>query len=402
MKLMIVDKFEAAGVEQLKGIATELAYDPELKGPALKERLAQFDPDALVVRSTKIPADLIDACKKLLLIVRAGSGVDNIDMAAASKRGIKVSNCPGLNAAAVAELTIGLMVSLDRRIADNVADLRQRKWAKSKYSKAGLGFKGRTLGIIGAGAIGTEVARKALAFDMNVLYYHLGRQRRLADNPNCRRAELDELLKNSDVVTIHVPGGQSTKNLIDERRLAMMKKTAILLNTSRGDVIDEAALIRALKDGKLRGAALDVFQNEPAANAETFDTPCADAPNLYGTHHIGASTEQAQMAVAEETVRIVAHYKQTGQALNCVNMQRPRTGCMMVVRFHNKPGGLAHVFNEIATAGINAEEMDHLVYDGGLAAVAHIRIDKEPSKDVVERIRTGHPNVIGVEVMNVD
>lgn len=402
MKLMIVDKFEAWGVEQLRAVASDVAYDPDLKGDALKARLAEFSPDVLVVRSTKIPAELIHAAPRLMLIVRAGSGVDNIDVPAASQRGVMVTNCPGQNAAAVAELTIGLMISLDRRIADNVIDLRARKWSKSKYSKNALGFKGRTIGIIGAGGIGTEVARIALSMGMNVLYYHLGRQRRLADNPSCRRAELDELLRQSDVVTLHIPGGQATKNLLDERRIGMMKKTALLINTARGDVIDQAALIAALREGRIRGAGLDVFANEPAANAETFDTPCADVPNLYGTHHIGASTDQAQMAVAAEAVRVVAHYKQTGQALNCVNMQRPRTGVMLVVRFHNKPGGLAHVFHQIAEAGINAEEMDHLVYDGGLAAVAHIRIDREPDAATVARIRDGHPNVIGVELITVD
>jgi D-3-phosphoglycerate dehydrogenase len=401
MKIFIADKFEAWGIDQLKGLG-ELVNEPGLKPDDLKKRLAEVNPEVVIVRSTKIPETVMAAAPKLQLIVRAGAGVDNIEMPAASKRGIMVSNCPGMNSAAVAELTIGLMVALDRKIADNVTDLRQHKWCKNAYSKAGLGFKGRTIGIIGAGAIGTEVARRALAFDMNVLFYHLGRQRRLADNPNARRAELDDLLRQSDVISIHVPGGETTRRLIDDRRLGLMKKTAILINTARGDVIDEPALMKALKDGKLRGAALDVFANEPAAAAESFDSPICECPNLYGTHHIGASTEQAQMAVAEETVKIVAHFKNTGQALNCVNVQKPRSSCMLVVRFHNRPGGLAHVFHHLAEAQINAEEMDHVVYDGGLAAVAHIRIDKQPSPETVAKIRDGHPNVMGVDLMQVD
>lgn len=401
MKIFVVDKFEAWGVDQLKGLA-EVAVEPGLKGDDLKQRLGAFDPTVLVVRSTKIPDDVMAAAPRLQLIVRAGAGVDNIDMPAASRRGVKVSNCPGMNSAAVAELTIGLMVALDRRIADNVIDLRAHKWNKNAFSKAGLGFKGRTIGIVGAGSIGTEVARRALAFDMNVLYYHLGRQRRLVDHPHCQRAELADLLRQSDVVTLHVPGGESTRRLIDEKHLALMKKTALLINTARGDVIDQDALIAALKAGRLRGAALDVYVGEPAANAETFDSPVCDCPNLYGTHHIGASTEQAQLAVAEETVRIVAQFKQTGHALNCVNVQKPRSRCMLVVRFHNKPGGLAHVFQQLADAAINAEEMDHVVYDGGLAAVAHIRIDQMPPDATIKRIREGHANVIGADVMQVD
>jgi D-3-phosphoglycerate dehydrogenase len=402
MRAFIADKFEQWGIDQLKGVCSALAYEAGLKGDELKRKLTEFNPEVLIVRSAKVPDDVMAAAPKLQLIVRAGAGVDNIEMPAASRRGIMVSNCPGMNSAAVAELTIGLMVALDRRIPDNVIDLRAHKWKKNEYSKAGLGLKGRTIGIIGAGAIGTEVAKRALAFEMKVLYYHLGRQRRLVDNPNCVRAELDDLLRNSDVISLHVPGGETTKRLIDERRIGLMKHTAVLINTARGDVLDQEALLRALNEGRIRGAALDVFNNEPAASAETIDSPACDCPKLYGTHHIGASTEQAQMAVAEETVRIVAHFKQSGQALNCVNMQAPRSKCMLVVRFHNKPGGLAHVFHHLAEANINAEEMDHVVYDGGMAAVAHIRIDKSPTEDTLARIRTGHPNVMGVDLMNVD
>lgn len=402
MRLFIADKFEQWGVDQAKGLCNELAYEPGLKGDELTKRVAAFGPNVLIVRSSKVPEVLMAAAPKLQLIIRAGAGVDNIEMPAASKRGIKVSNCPGMNSAAVAELTIGLMVALDRKIADNVIDLRAHKWKKAEYSKTGLGFKGRTMGIIGAGAIGSQVAKKAFAFDMKVLYYHLGRQLRLADHDNCERAELDDLVQRSDVITLHIPGGESTKRLIDERRLGLMKKSALLINTSRGDVLDQDALIRALKEGRLRGAALDVYNNEPAATADSIDSPACDCPNLYGTHHIGASTEQAQMAVAEETIRILAQFKQTGQALNCVNMQAPRAKCMLVVRFHNKPGGLAHVFQQLAEADINAEEMDHVVYDGGMAAVAHIRIDKQPDESTLSKIRTGHSNVMGCDVMNVD
>ncbi|MBI5864169.1 MAG: hypothetical protein HZB38_06645 [Planctomycetes bacterium] len=401
MKVFIADKFEQSGLDQLKGIADGLAYEPGLKHDDLKRRLAEYDPDVLVVRSTKVKDDFMAAAPGLHLIVRAGAGVDNIELPAANKRGIRVSNCPGMNSAAVAELTIGLMVALDRKIPDNVIDLRAHKWKKSLYSKAGFGFKGRTIGIIGAGAIGSEVARRALAFDMNVLYYHLGRQLKLVDHPNCRRSELDDLLRQSDVVTLHIPGGDMTRHLIDDTRLGMMKKTALLINTARGDIIDQEALCVALREGRLRGAALDVYAGEPAANAETFDLPISDCPNVYGTHHIGASTEQAQEAVAGETVRVIAAFK-SGKTLNCVNVQQPRTSYLLVVRFHNKPGGLAHVFQNLADAQINAEEMDHVVYDGGMAAVAHIRIDKQPDETLLNRIRSGHPNVTDVDLMFVD
>jgi len=402
MKVLIADSFEAWGVEQLKPLADQVIVEPGLKGDALKTRLAELQPDLLIVRSTKVTADVIAAGTRLNGVIRAGSGYDNIDVKAASACGVMVANCPGKNSAAVAELTIGLMIALDRRIPDNVADFRARRWRKKQYSKTARGLKGRTLGILGAGQIGTLVARAALGLDMHVLFYHLGRHRRLVDYPNCRRAELDELLRESDVVTIHVPGGETTTRLVDDRRLRLMKKTALLINTSRAGVVDEAALAQALREGRLRGAAVDVVSGEPPADAEAVDSPLCDVPNLYVTHHIGASTEEAQMAVAEETVRLVRHYKSTGTLPNCVNMQEPATHYMLIVRMKNKPGSLAHVFKVISEAGINAEEMDHVIYDGGDAACAHIRINRQPSEADLTQLRTGHPNMIDVDLMRVD
>jgi D-3-phosphoglycerate dehydrogenase len=402
MKVLIADKLEAVGVERLKELCDEVVSEAGLRGEALARRVAEFDPDVLIVRSTKVPAEVLAAGRRLQLVVRAGSGVDNIDVEAASQRGIMVSNCPGQNSVAVAELTMGLIIALDRRIPDNVMDFRAGRWNKQLYSKLALGLKGRTLGLVGVGKIGTEVARRAMTFDMNVLYFHLGRTQRLVDFPRARRVELDDLLRDSDVVSIHVPGGESTRNLIDERRLGLLKHTALLINTSRADVIDQEALVKALKAGHLRGAALDVFAGEPPADAKEVRSPLADVPNLYVTHHIGASTEQAQLAVAEETVRIIASFKSTGKVPNCVNMRLPGRSVMLVVRLLNRPGGLAHIFKLIAEEDINVEEMDHVIYDGGKAACAHIRIHREPSEELLRRLRQGHPNILGVEMMAVE
>lgn len=401
MKIFIVDKFEAWGVDQLKHIAEEVVTETGLKDQALADRVAALDPDVIIVRSTKIPARVLEAGKRLKLIVRAGSGVDNIDVPAASHKGIQVANCPGMNAAAVAELAIGLMVALDRRIPDNAADFKVHKWNKKEFSKAGMGFKGRTIGIVGAGGIGTEVARRALAFDMNVLYFNLGRTRRLMDLPNCKRVELDDLMSQSDVVSLHVPGGEGTRHMIDAEMIAMLRPSALLINTSRGDVIDEPALIEALRAKKIRGAALDVYAKEPPADGTSIDSPLCELPNVIGTHHIGASTEQAQMAVAAETVRIVAEYKTTGKAPNCINLQtRAASGCLLIVRMTNKPGSLAHVFSHLAEANINVEEMDHVIYDGGKAACAQMNLNQAPNDKVLAGIRTGHPGVLGAEVVS--
>jgi D-3-phosphoglycerate dehydrogenase len=318
MKILIADKFEAFGIAELKKIADDVVCEPGLKDAALAQRVAAYDPTLLIVRSTKVNADTLKAGKQLKVVIRAGSGVDNIDVAAAKQRGVKVANCPGMNAVAVAELVMGLMIALDRRIADNVADLRAHKWNKKEYSKA-RGLKDSTLGIVGLGRIGSEVAKRALAFDMNVLWYDVLPDVQGPEHPKCKRTELNRLFREADVVTLHVPGAGDTKHLVNAERLATMKPNAVIINTSRASVIDEPALIAALKEGRVRAAGVDVYDNEPAPDAKMIESPLVDLPNLYGTHHIGASTDQAQTAVGEETIRIVREYKNTGKVLNCVN-----------------------------------------------------------------------------------
>lgn len=399
MKILIADKMEQWGLDQLKGLA-EVAYEPDLKGDDLKAKVGQLDPEIIIVRSTKVPKDVIDAGKGLKMIIRAGSGYDTIDVAAATSQNVRVTNCPGMNAIAVAELALGLILALDRRIADNVADFRAGKWNKKKFGKAGMGLKGQTLGIIGAGRIGAELAKRALACDMKVLYYHIGRQLTLVDHPNAARAELDDLIRKSDVISIHVPGGGGTKHLFDERRIGLMKKNALLINTSRAAVVDEPALIKALKEGKIRGAGLDVYADEPTADATEVKSPLAEVPNVYCTHHIGASTEQAQLAVAEETVRIVSVYKQTGKAINCVNEALPIANPVIIVQMENKPGGLAHVFGELGKAGLVALEMDQVVHDNGKLACAHIRLDKQPDEALLGKLKSG-PSITGIELIPV-
>ncbi|MCK4341854.1 MAG: hydroxyacid dehydrogenase [Phycisphaerae bacterium] len=315
---MIADKFEAAGIEELKKLADEVTCEPELKEAALTQRVAEYEPSVLIVRSTKVKADTLAAGKQLKVIIRAGSGYDTIDIAGAQERGIKVANCPGMNAVAVAELAMGHLINLDRRISDNVADLRAHKWDKKVYSKA-RGLKNSTLGIVGVGRIGTEIAKRALAFEMNVLFYDIVPDLQPVDHPKCKRATLDTLFRESDYITLHVPGTGDTKHLINAERLAMMKPQACIINTSRATIIDEAALITALKEGTIRAAAVDLYENQPPADGKEINSPLADVPNLYGTHHIGASTQQAQLAVAEETVRIVREFAGSGNVLNCVN-----------------------------------------------------------------------------------
>lgn len=318
MKVLIADKFEAPGVEKLKAAGCEIHHDPELDAETLQAALQQHQPAVLVVRSTKVSAAMLESCGSLKVVLRAGAGTDTIDKAAASKRGIKVANCPGMNSAAVAELVMGLMLALDRRLVDNTVDLRTGRWKKKEYSKA-RGLKGRTLGIVGMGRIGREVARRAAAFDMKLIYSDIIPAPDAERELGARRVELDELIAAADVITLHVPLTGQTECMIDARQLARMKPGTFLINTSRGGVIDYQALARAIADKGIR-VALDVYGKEPIATAEIFEDSIVQADGVvYGTHHIGASTEQAQLAVADEAVRIITEYKTSGKVLNCVN-----------------------------------------------------------------------------------
>ncbi len=318
MKVLIADKFESQGVEQLKAAGCEVIVNPELAGDTLVAAVKDTACQILIVRSTKVQADVIQAATGLKLIIRAGAGYDTIDLKSASAKGVKVANCPGMNSTAVAELAMGMIIALDRRIVHNTQDLRNGVWNKKEYSKA-LGLKGRTLGIVGLGRIGMLLAERAKAFEMNLLYTATTAKPAAELGLAIRMVDLNTLLKESDFVSVHTPGGESTKHLIGRAQLALMKPTACLVNCARGGVVDEQAVVQAIEAGKLRGAALDVFEQEPGANDKEFHDAVMQCDRVYGTHHIGASTDQAQLAVAEETVRIVRAFKDNGQVLNCVN-----------------------------------------------------------------------------------
>jgi D-3-phosphoglycerate dehydrogenase len=318
MKVLIADKFEASGIAQLKEIGCEVTFDPELKEAALVKALQEVKPAVLVVRSTKVMPEQLSAADTLKLVLRAGSGYNTIDINDAKARGIRVANCPGLNSTAVAELTMGLILALDRRIADNVIDLRKGAWDKKEYGKA-KGLKGRTLGLIGMGQIGRLVARRALAFEMNLLYSDVVPATEFDGLDAVKRVEVDELLKTADIVTLHVPELPETKGMIDASRIGLMQPHAFLVNTCRGSVVDEPALVAALKEKRIAAAACDVYASEPSSTKGEFAGQIKDLPNFYGTHHIGASTEQAQLAVADEAVLVIREFKTNGKVLHCVN-----------------------------------------------------------------------------------
>lgn len=321
MKVLIADKFEKAGIDKMQQLGCSVAIDPQLSGESLVAAIKEHEPDILVVRSTRVEKPMLEAGCGLSLIIRAGSGFNTIDVATASSRGVHVANCPGMNSVAVAELVFGLILSLDRRIAHNVNDLREGLWNKAEYSKA-RGLKGSTLGIVGLGMVGKEVAQRAAAFEMHMLYYDVVSHPELEERYGLEKVSLHDLLKQSDWVTLHVPLIEGTRHLIGESNLRLMKPSARLINTSRGEVIDEQALAKALSEGWIAGAGLDVYEQEPSTTKGEFTDPVATLKGLYGTHHIGACTEQAQTAVADEVVRIVKAYMDSGDVPNCVNLEK--------------------------------------------------------------------------------
>jgi len=373
-----------------------------VKAEALAELIRQVDPHILIVRSKKVNADALRAGTALTLVIRAGAGIDTIDVKAASELGVFVSNCPGKNSIAVAELVLGLLLSCDRRIPDQVAELRQGKWNKAAYSKA-RGLYGRTLGIVGLGQIGREVSLRARAFGMRVVAWSRNLTHEEADRLGIAYAQTPlEVAREADAVTINVAANADTRHLVNAEFLAAMKPGAYLINTARGSVVDETALQHAVRDKGIR-AGLDVFQNEPAQGTGEFSNAVIHSPGVYGTHHVGASTDQAQVAIAHEVIRIVQSFQASGEVPNAVNrLARSSATHVLTIRHRNRPGVLAHVFGVLAGASINVEEVENIIYHGAQATLARIHLDGEPQTGAMKRIREGNPDIISAELSQLD
>tara|TARA_Y100001933_G_scaffold193176_1_gene192812 strand:+ start:227 stop:1207 length:981 start_codon:yes stop_codon:yes gene_type:complete len=323
MKVVIADKAEQSLVDGLGALGCEVHLDPSLDGASLEACLGEQQPEVLVVRSTKVPAAAIEkGAPALKLIIRAGSGYDNIDGKAAHGQDVAVCNTPGMNAVAVAELAMGHLISLDRRLCDQNAQLKAGHWNKKEFSKA-RGLKGSTLLVVGAGAIGREVVTRAKAFGIEVSIFdpNITEQEieRLGASPvEGSRSALLAALPGFDAVSMHVPAIESTKGMCDSAFFEAMKPGASFVNTSRGAIVDEPALIAAVQTGKIR-AGLDVYCDQPSEKDTPWETPVAELDGVYCSHHCGASTDQAQNAVAEEVVRMVRLYKSDRAIVHCVN-----------------------------------------------------------------------------------
>lgn len=401
MLVLIADKFEESGRDGLQAIGCDISYQPDLKDDALVEAIRQTKPDVLVVRSTKVSEAMLEA-GSIKLVVRAGAGYNTIDVAAASRRGIYVSNCPGKNSIAVAELAFALMLALDRRIADNVIQLRRGQWNKKEFSKA-RGLFGRTLGLIGVGKIGQEMIPRARAFGMRVVAWSRSLTPTRAEALGVEYVNsAREVAREADVVSVHLALKPETKGLIGTEFFNSMREGAYIINTSRGEVVDQSALVEAMKTRGIR-AGLDVYANEPTSATAEFTDDIAREENLYGTHHIGASTDQAQEAIAAETVRIIREFKETGKVPNVVNLaqQSPAT-YRLVVRHLDRPGVLAGVLEAIKAEQINVQEMENIVFEGAEAAVARINLDNAPSREVLARVHHENADILELNLLDIN
>jgi D-3-phosphoglycerate dehydrogenase / 2-oxoglutarate reductase len=389
VQVLIADKFPDLYIDQLKEMDLDVIYSPKLGENDLPE--AAKEVDILVVRSTNVIAETINASKNLNLIIRAGAGVNNINIPAANQKGIYVANCPGMNSVAVAELAIGLMISLDRRIPDNVIDFKNGKWNKGEYSKA-EGLMGKTLGIIGVGNIGKEVAKRALAFGMNVYGKDISRIEGMMIKDF---SEMNQLLPLCDIVTIHLPATSQTKGLFNKEMFNYMKPNSMLINTARADLIDQDAMIEAIKTKNIR-VALDVIKGEPEGKTADISSPLQELKNVYVTHHIGASTEQAQNAVAAETIRIIKDYVHSGVIAHWVNRAKISDAhYQLVVKHFDKPGVLASIMSIIREKSINIEEIENIIFDGGVVACCTMKLKTPLTTEMLKQMNE-NTNVLSV------
>lgn len=401
MRVLVADKLPPDGISALARLGLTIEERPDLDAEALPEALTQTEASILLVRSTKVTAKAFEAAVNLSLVVRAGAGVNTIDLDAASRHGVFVANCPGKNAIAVAELTLGLILALDRRLPDAAIDMRQGRWRKKAYGKA-EGLHGRKLGLVGFGAIAREVAVRAQAFGMDV-----GAFSRSLTQDDAEQAEIDRypsleaLLESCDVVSVHLPYNEQTHHLIGAAELKRMKPGALLIHTARGGIVDEKALADAVASGHVR-AGLDVLEGEPESGEAEFEPGLCGSPDVIATPHIGASTQQAQLATAAEAVRVVRTYLETGAVPNVVNLLPPRPArWTLVVRHHDKVGILAGVLGALREEGLNVQEMQNVIFKGKAAASATITLEQEPAPGLLERLRA-QEDILAVDLRAVE
>jgi D-3-phosphoglycerate dehydrogenase / 2-oxoglutarate reductase len=384
MRVLLADPFPEAALGELRALGLEVDYRPGIGEAGLRDAIG--DAAILIVRSTAVKADVIDAARSLDLVVRAGAGVNTIDVKAASRRAIYVANCPGKNSTAVAELAMALILAVDRRVPDAATSLRSGLFDKREYGKA-KGLFGQAIGIAGLGSIGREVLARARSFGLVAHAWSRSLTPQKAQELGVAFASsLEQLAARADILTLHLPLTPVTRGIVNREVIESLPDGAMLINTARAELVDEKALIDLMAKKKLR-VGLDVFEGEPAASHGPLSSPLLGQPGVYATPHIGASTEQAQTAIARETVRIVKSFLAEGNVPNVVNVSVASPArFQLVVRHLDRVGVLANVLSVIKRFEINVEELSNTVFDGAEAACAKIRVGSRPSDACLQEI----------------
>jgi len=373
MKIVVADLFSQDGIEDMKKMGHNVVYEPKVVGADFVKLMGELMPVVLVVRSKKVTKEVIDADPKLEMVIRAGAGVDTIDVDYCSKKGIYVTNCPGKNSVAVAELAMGLMLSVDRRIPENNQFLKEGKWEKGLYAECN-GLKGRTVGLLGIGNVGKEVCKRCIAFEMKVIAWDIFISTADMAAMGATKVETPEdIAKGADIISVHVPAVKDTIKMINKNFLKLMKPDTVLINTARGNLVVEEDLIERLDTVKGFWYASDVFNGEPAEKKAAYDNKLAKHPKVFGTHHIGASTKEAETAIGIEAVRMVKEYGLMKKVNNCVNLaQDIKTTHNITVKYVNEVGTLASILALFTENKLKIEELCNEVFKERKACVAGI------------------------------
>jgi D-3-phosphoglycerate dehydrogenase len=399
MRVLVADRLSEDALDEMRGLGVEVEYDPRIEGAELAQRLDGVN--VLVVRGTEVSAEALAAGKSLNLVIRAGAGTRNIDVAFASERGIYVAQTPGRNAQAVAELTFALIGCLDRRIPDAVHSLRSGLWEKDQYARA-VGLEGRTIGILGLGHVGRAVLRMAQAYQMRPLAF--GRSltaARAAELGATRVSTPLDLARQSEILSVHLELTDRTRNVVDRKFIEALPDGAFFVNTARHELVDYDALVELVPKKNLR-VGLDVLPGEPSERTARYTHPILHAPGVYATPHLGQSTDRAQVAVASETVQILRSFVTKGEVPNVVNIA-PSTWSryQLVVRHVDRIGALANVLAVLKRHGIHISALDNTVFDGGRAACAKIRMESRPSDACLQEIMAFSDEVLHVDLVTL-
>eukprot|EP01022_Parablepharisma_sp_SALTPOND_P008053 TRINITY_DN135125_c1_g1_i1.p1 TRINITY_DN135125_c1_g1~~TRINITY_DN135125_c1_g1_i1.p1 ORF type:complete len:418 (-),score=82.79 TRINITY_DN135125_c1_g1_i1:65-1318(-) len=381
MKIVVADLFSPDGIEEMKKMGHEVTYEPKVVGADFVKLMGDIKPVVLIVRSKKVTKEVIDADPKLEMVIRAGAGFDTIDVDHCSKKGIYVCNCPGKNSVAVAELTMGLMIAVDRRIAENNQLLKEGKWEKGMFANC-LGLKGRTLGLLGIGNIGKEVCKRCIAFDMKVIAWDVFISKEdMAAMGAIKVDTPQEVAKNADIISIHVPAVKETIKMINKEFLSLFKPDTVLINAARASLVVEEDVLEMLDKVKGFWYAADVFNGEPAEKKAAFDNKLAKHPKVVGTHHIGASTKEAETAIGIEAVRMVREYGSMKKVNNCVNLaQDIKTTHNISVKYSSQVGTLADILAAFSKHGLKIEEVKNEVFKDRHACVAAVHFTGDVAK----------------------